>query len=388
MSLVILESFWGAKVSFDLDTWLAPIDGENPSGVSLRNDNRYSELERLAEPQIEIVRDANNNPVSKTAAPIDWGTVLDKATELAAEGHDLRLLALVARGFAGQEGLAGAAQGLELIVSALDRFWDSIHPQLREGKPPKEAAIRRLNAIRQIENDENGLLGDLERMPLLSPRGIGPLQGADLAQSVLSDNEILSESASGMNDTEKAALVERHQALVSRVKSGCRAVADQDAEAFAALKADAAAALKAASDIEAKVTEKLGEFGIALGDLTKFLTRINTCLGGVNTDDSNAEETSGDQVTNVTATAAADSAPSPQSQGGRTIPDRLNSRADVQRCLELVIEFYQRTEPSSPIPLLAERLNRMVPMDFMELMQELAPSGLKEFKSVAGKDGK
>jgi type VI secretion system protein ImpA len=43
-----------------------------------------------------------------------------------------------------------------------------------------------------------------------------------------------------------------------------------------------------------------------------------------------------------------------------------------------------RTEPASPIPLLARRMRRMVPMDFLELMEEVAPSGMKEFKSVAG----
>ncbi|MGO7565568.1 type VI secretion system protein TssA, partial [Rhizobium johnstonii] len=43
-----------------------------------------------------------------------------------------------------------------------------------------------------------------------------------------------------------------------------------------------------------------------------------------------------------------------------------------------------RTEPSSPIPHLARRIKRMVPMDFLELMEDLAPSGLKEFRLLAG----
>ncbi len=42
-------------------------------------------------------------------------------------------------------------------------------------------------------------------------------------------------------------------------------------------------------------------------------------------------------------------------------------------CLDLIIAFYDRAEPSSPIPHLARRIRRMVPMDFLELMEDLAP---------------
>ena len=55
------------------------------------------------------------------------------------------------------------------------------------------------------------------------------------------------------------------------------------------------------------------------------------------------------------------------------IPGQINTRRDVERCLDLVIDFYERTEPSSPIPHLARRMRKMVPMNFMQLMEEIAP---------------
>lgn len=69
---------------------------------------------------------------------------------------------------------------------------------------------------------------------------------------------------------------------------------------------------------------------------------------------------------------------------GAGLPDRISSRDDVVKCLDLVVAFYDRTEPSSPIPHLARRVRRMVHMDFVELMEDLAPSGLKEFRLLAG----
>ena len=70
--------------------------------------------------------------------------------------------------------------------------------------------------------------------------------------------------------------------------------------------------------------------------------------------------------------------------GSTDLPDRISSRDDVVKCLDLVVAFYDRTEPSSPIPHLARRVRRMVHMDFVELMEDLAPSGLKEFRLLAG----
>lgn len=70
------------------------------------------------------------------------------------------------------------------------------------------------------------------------------------------------------------------------------------------------------------------------------------------------------------------------------IPATVTSRRDVERCLDMIIDFYERTEPSSPIPHLARRMRKMVPMNFLQLMEEIAPSGMKEFKNIAGVDDK
>jgi type VI secretion system protein ImpA len=55
--------------------------------------------------------------------------------------------------------------------------------------------------------------------------------------------------------------------------------------------------------------------------------------------------------------------------------------------LDLVLDYYRREEPSSPIPLLLERIKKLVPMNFLDLMAELAPAGVPEFKALAGLEG-
>ena len=61
-----------------------------------------------------------------------------------------------------------------------------MHPALRQASTKREAALRRVNALYQLENPDGGVLGDLEFLTLMAPRGIGPVSGGDLAAGALS----------------------------------------------------------------------------------------------------------------------------------------------------------------------------------------------------------
>ena len=228
----------------DLALWLEPLNGHNPSGEDLRNDTRFHELERLAEPQVKVVHDERNRPTSQVTTPGDWAGVLTQAEALRAQGRDLRLLVLVARALANQDGLAGLAQGLTLIARTFGAYWDSMHPALRANAAPREAALRRINALLDLQNGQDGILADLRRMTFFAPRGVGPITGRDLEQGALDERIMLQEAASGLNATEKADLASAHEQLLARVHSGCAAQHDQAGDAMAALIADAHAAIR------------------------------------------------------------------------------------------------------------------------------------------------
>jgi type VI secretion system protein ImpA len=229
----------------DVALWLSPLDGGNPSGEDLRNDPAFHELERLTEPEIKVVHDGNNKPTSQSTIPVDWSAVLAKAAELRAHGRDLRLLVIVTRALANEEGLAGLAQGLTLIAQTFDQHWETMHPALRPNAAPRDAALRRINALLDLQNGQDGLLANLRQMIFFAPRSIGPISGRDLEQSALDDRVMLQEAASGLNTAEKAALVSAHGQLLNRVRAGCAAQADQAGAAMVALVADARAAIAA-----------------------------------------------------------------------------------------------------------------------------------------------
>ncbi|TPI76999.1 type VI secretion system protein TssA [Mesorhizobium sp. B2-8-9] len=375
----------------DLALWLNPLNGENPSGEDLRNDPAFHELERLAEPQLKVVHDGNSKPTSQPS-PVDWAAVLEKAEELRARGRDLRLQVIVTRALANEEGLAGLARGLTLIARTFEQYWDTMHPSLRTGAP-RDAALRRINALLDLQNGQEGLLANLRQMAFFSPRAIGPISGRDLEQAALDERVMLQEAASGLGAAEKAALTSAHNQLLNRVRTGCAAQIDQAADVMTSLLADARAAIAALDAVDAALNARIDGHGATVPELKKFLQRLLTTLER----NSGAGATANGAAKAAPQAAAEPAMPARNGHGAETmasvasaveastgLPDRINSRDEVVKCLDLVVAFYDRTEPSSPIPHLARRVRRMVHMDFVELMEDLAPSGLKEFRLLAG----
>jgi len=375
-------------VLIELAQWLAPLDGENPSGEDLRNDARFHDLERILEPQVKVVYDDRNKPTTQVSTPIDWNTVLARAAELRTHGRDLRLLVVVTRALANEEGLAGLAEGLTLIARSFEAYWDNMHPMLRAG-PPRDAALRRINALLDLQNSQSGVLSDLRQRTMFMSPGIGAISGRDLEQACLDDRVMLQEAASGLNAAEKAFLSKAHEQLIGRVRTAMAAFADRSAADLAALVEATRTARSAMDQLDVVVNARLETVGPAIPELSRFIDRVLASVERVQPAKANAEQA----VHQATAPAAAPlpnghAADFPSSMSGTALPDRITSRDDVVKCLDLVVAFYDRTEPSSPIPHLARRVRRMVHMDFVELMEDLAPSGLKEFRLLAGMQDK
>jgi type VI secretion system protein ImpA len=67
---------------------------------------------------------------------------------------------------------------------------------------------------------------------------------------------------------------------------------------------------------------------------------------------------------------------------------QILSRADVIRAIDGICDYYQRIEPSSPVPMLLLRAKRLVDKDFMSIIRDLTPSGISEAEVLGGLESK
>jgi type VI secretion system protein ImpA len=89
--------------------------------------------------------------------------------------------------------------------------------------------------------------------------------------------------------------------------------------------------------------------------------------------------------------AGAETAGKPRPSGGEAaetsgpgMSGGIRSRADVIQALGLICDYYQSHEPSSPVPLILQRAQRLVDKDFMTIMSDLTPEALTQLRVITG----
>jgi len=63
----------------------------------------------------------------------------------------------------------------------------------------------------------------------------------------------------------------------------------------------------------------------------------------------------------------------------------ISTRDDVQVLLEKACQYMERTEPSHPAPMLIRRAQRLLDLNFFQIIEELVPEGLQKIESLAGR---
>jgi len=57
----------------------------------------------------------------------------------------------------------------------------------------------------------------------------------------------------------------------------------------------------------------------------------------------------------------------------------------VQVLLEKACQYLERSEPSHPAPMLIRRAQRLLELNFFQIIEELVPEGLQKIESLAGR---
>jgi type VI secretion system protein ImpA len=70
--------------------------------------------------------------------------------------------------------------------------------------------------------------------------------------------------------------------------------------------------------------------------------------------------------------------------GGVALSGEIGSREDVVRVLEKICEYYERFEPTSPVPIFMQRAKRLVTMSFVDVIKDLAPEAMSRIEIFTG----
>lgn len=120
-----------------IDDLLVPIEGANPSGANLRYDPVYDKIK-------EARREEETPPAGMTERDrkvADNPQVIKLATGLLqTKTKDLQIAAWLTEALLKQKGFGGLKDGLALCLGLVDKFWDSVYPELEDGDAQSRGA--------------------------------------------------------------------------------------------------------------------------------------------------------------------------------------------------------------------------------------------------------
>ena len=66
------------------------------------------------------------------------------------------------------------------------------------------------------------------------------------------------------------------------------------------------------------------------------------------------------------------------------ISGTIRNRDDVVMLLDKICGYYERHEPSSPLPLLLARCRKLASLSFIDIVKDMAPTALQQVELIGG----
>ncbi len=332
-----------------VDSLLEPISADRPCGEDLGYDPQFLELDALLQ--------GKEDTQFKAAEEPDWKKVEERCLDLFQRSKDLRVALRLALALLKLEGVPGFRDGLLVLRGLVEKYWDPVFPRLDpdDGNDPLE----RVNIFSSLATaagtfgDPIQILTRLRQAPLTDSPQFGRISLMDIDRS----NAVAADGAAGMTAGQVQA------AFRSTPPEKLRAIYEGIAGAHGAVK-----------EIDDLLTKAVGSSkSVAFDALIALLREQQKTVAPFAAPNENSEPG---------AEVAAGGAGMPAEGAG--ISGSVRTRQDVIRVLDQICDFYRRTEPSSPVPLILQRARRLVDMDFIALLTDLAPDSMKDIHLIAG----
>ena len=324
-----------------------PVSEEQPCGEDLEYDPEFQQMETMLQSKSE---QEFGDTVIPGSGP-DWKGVGKQAENILKRTRDLRALSYGAISQLHTSGLAAFRDGLEALNDCMEKFWEPIFPLL--DVEDNNDATMRLNTL-QVLNDRSMVGEGIEHSPLVVLKGVGGFSFHDIQ---LAEGKI---DPSGGEEVHDIALIKG-------------AFGEASLEDMTALGGAIGGTIE---QLERSVTlwSSLATDAAAL-DVDETMKSLKEVLHAINTyAPVAAAAVSGEDVVDMIETAAA-----------VPLSGAITSRNDVVRAIDRVCEYYSVHEPSSPVPLLLRRAQRLVAKSFYEILEDMVPDSVNQARVIGGK---
>lgn len=335
----------------DIEALLTPVSAEAPCGENLEYDADFQAMELASQGKAEQQFGETIIP----AEPADWVKVENIAISLLARTKDLRIMLALTHAWTKRRGLPGYADGLALVENALERYWETLHPQLEEAG--EHDPFYRINSLAEL-GDKSALTATLRQANLLRNAG-GEISLRD-AQALLDGSKNECPDYPGGRTRLADELARGGQPGIDAVMHSQQHL----------------------QHIHDLLTDALGNGGAPeTGQLRKMFSVVASACQSTDIP-SLIPALANTQASPDEITAPA---PAPSTHlDWRNV--NISSRAEAQLMLDKVKQYFLRHEPSHPAPLMIDRMQKVIDLNFMEMIRDLAPDGVPQLENIFGRN--
>ena len=340
----------------DIDSLLQAVNDATPCGEDLEFDPLFAEMERAKRgTDAQQIGDSINE-----GEPPNWRLVTKNAVKLLKQSHDVRIATTLSMAMLHLHSFAGFAQGLQLLTGLLKNDWQCLHP---EHDPYDDYPIERVNALSELGH--HSFVLTLKKHPLVAARGLGQFSFDDIQFALKKGDKAQEDDRADttlINATFKACELDTLQQTSQSVTD----------------------IVHSFQQMNKILQDAIGvQYAPNFSKTVQLLTEINKTLQSHLPEPPEAEPESIDNVEVVDNTDIL-AASHPMNTVKVRAVTTIENREDVNRALNKICQYYDKYEPSSPVPLILKRAQGLVDKSFVEVMQDLSPNSVNELLQLFG----
>lgn len=333
-----------------MDDFLVPLHDEQVAGHNIEYDDDFLNLMNLLQDKPE----QQYGDLVVEAGVKDWRAIYESCRQiLLHKSKDLLVMSYFTQSGIILNGLTGLKEGLFIIKENLERYWENVFPKLIDEDGDYDPDFR-VNAL-SLFFTSDGILKDLKNAPLVK-------NGLSGKFHTLKEIEVFLE---GYDESLYAGGIQR---LVIDLS-----VATEDEYSPINQLKEAGVLMSAIKVLFERYEINGLRFELIEQLIQKILDLLNQSeKPSLEPQDATSAKTA-DIKTAVSITPVMNWA-----------SYSVNSREDVQLLLEKIHVYFEKHEPSHPAPLFIRRIQKLMNLNFYEIMKDISPESLDRLENLVG----
>lgn len=336
------------------ETYNKPINESSPAGVNVEYDEDYQKLLVLLQTKPE----QQFGDLIVEAQEPDWEKVFHLSSEIILnKSKDLSIMSYFTQSGIVCYGLKSLSGGLKVILSNLESYWEDVYPKLYDEDEEYDPDYR-INSL-SLFNSVDGIIRDV-RNAFIVKNGL-----SQTSFSIKDVESILDNPASSH---------EYYPGGLERLNLDIKIASEQTDSSVKAV-IESLQYIDAIKLLFAKYTP---DYEVKFENLEKILYKVKKlCVTEVQGIDTQVENS---QI----GIKSSDDIKPTVNQVFNLANYTVSSRQEVDLLLEKIYLYFEKHEPSHPAPLFIRRIQRLMNLNFYEIMKDISPDSLNHLETLVG----